>query len=155
MPVNRPCQLLLLATLLTGAHTASAGCLGDDFRSLLAGVSTGALATAGNGQHGLDLRASVNAALLFANAGVDISSATGDTTVLGGVGFGQLLQLQYGYGEHAHVMRLRSELPLDNLEWRLGNTPVYPRLLLTVDGLRSDDANVGDYRIGAGFTLGW
>lgn len=151
----RAVLLTAVPTLLALAPATGACCgVDEELISLFAGVSTSAIVTGSTGDHSPDMRVGVGGSLVFINAALE-ANQDGEATVLGGVGFGYLLQVQYGYGEGANVVRLRSEFPIVDKNWHLGNTPVYPRVVVVADKLRGNGHGAGSFRFGAGLALGF
>lgn len=145
---------VLAISILLCTPLARAGCIPNDFREMIFGPSLGVSVTAGDQKNTANTRLSANVALLFANLGLDLSSENNNKLFLGGVGIGHLGMLQYGQSKNEHVVRLRAELPLNELFPKL-DLPKnsYPATTFTLDKINGSAVEKGNYRVGLGLAL--
>lgn len=151
---NNIAVLMIGLGALVSNTSAQAGCVPDGFREMIFGPSIGIGVTAGDQKQAVNTRINANMAILFANIGVDVSTEDNSGLYLAGVGLGHFATLQYGQGNDEHVMRLRAEIPLNDLISKYKKPAhTYPAATFTLDKINGSDESKGSYRVGLGLSM--
>lgn len=148
----RPMSALLLTGISCIGFSAPALAEADNYDWLsVYGPSLGAVGVVSPASGNATVHLTGDFAVLFVNASLDVDTASGATTVLGGVGLGHVFKVQAGEGGDGRMVRVRCDLDIRRWRGTGGGYTWSPRLVLLADKMQEQKK----MRYGAGLSVGF